>query len=143
MKTVKLGLLALAATLMIGASCKKYEEGPSFSLRTKKARLVNTWTADKEVSADGDEYNYTQEEKDNNTLEINKDGSVKVTTDDGNGNAISFEGTWEFGDKKETVKFTYDFGGVSTTDEVTIIKLKNKEWASEDEDGDKTYYVAK
>lgn len=142
MKTLKLGLLAVAATLMIGTSCKKYEEGPSFSLRTKKARIVNTWTVEKTV-VDGTEYTTTEQERSNSTLEIKKDGTFTSTSSDGNGGSTSISGTWEFGDKKESIKTTFTFGGVSTTNESTIILLKNKEWATEDSDGDKTYYIAK
>jgi len=36
-------LLVLACGLMILQSCKKYEDGPAFSLRSKAARLEGKW----------------------------------------------------------------------------------------------------
>ena len=40
-------LVYLAFVLMIGAititSCRKYEEGPNISLRSKEARIANNW----------------------------------------------------------------------------------------------------
>ncbi|HNF72960.1 MAG TPA: hypothetical protein PLP34_11115, partial [Chitinophagaceae bacterium] len=37
-------LLVLALLMMSGmTACRKYEEGPNISLRTKKARITNNW----------------------------------------------------------------------------------------------------
>ena len=34
-------------TIFVLTSCKKYEEGPSFTLLSKKSRLANTWRIDR------------------------------------------------------------------------------------------------
>ncbi|MDR2010116.1 MAG: hypothetical protein LBQ22_06505 [Bacteroidales bacterium] len=43
MKKLSIILSAIAVIAMLFSSCGKYEEGPSFSLATKKARLKGTW----------------------------------------------------------------------------------------------------
>ena len=42
--TIYLGLL-----LIIASACKKYEEGPAISLRTKEKRLCQTWNLEEET----------------------------------------------------------------------------------------------
>jgi hypothetical protein len=43
MKRFAIILTVVAATAMLFSSCGKYEEGPSFSLLTKKARIAGEW----------------------------------------------------------------------------------------------------
>ena len=38
--------LFLILICFVTFSCKKYEDGPTVSLRTKKARVVNKWKVD-------------------------------------------------------------------------------------------------
>lgn len=143
-KTLKLTVALLGFAMIFGStSCGKYEEGPSLSLRSKKARLANTWTISKTVTNDGDETIWTSEEKENYTMEIKKDGTYSFEakyTFGGTTTTFTDNGTWEFIDGKEKIKTTDSDGNTS---EATIILLKNKEWASKDEDGDKAYYEAK
>ena len=42
-KNSTLLLAAAAITVLNFQSCSKYEDGPAFSLRTKKSRLVGDW----------------------------------------------------------------------------------------------------
>ena len=55
MRTLKLTTLLLALTLVFGSTSCKYEDGPSLSLRTKKARLAGEWIIEKTVNKDGKE----------------------------------------------------------------------------------------
>lgn len=120
-----LSLAALAVTFVLG-SCSKYEEGPALSLRTKKARVANTWKAEKYVSEDGTE----TQANDESTTEYTKDGNVTVTS-----GSFSFSGTWEFNSDKTGIKTTFEQGGVSTTSTSIIIKLKNDEmWLADEDD---------
>lgn len=136
MKTIKiLSLVLLAMTFVLG-SCSKYEEGPAFSLRTKKARLAGEWKADKYIDSNGNEENAN----DDGTIEFTKDNTFIVKS----GN-FSTTGTWEFTKDKEYLEteFTYTSGGVTVTEtnESKILRLKNDELWLEDEDGDQTHYV--
>lgn len=52
MRKIAIILSIIAVTAMLFSSCGKYEEGPAFSLATKKARLTGDWTL-KETSYNG------------------------------------------------------------------------------------------
>lgn len=136
MKTIKILSLALLAMTFVLGSCSKYEEGPAFSLRTKKARLAGEWKADKYIDSNGNEENAN----DDGTIEFTKDNTFIVKS----GN-FSTTGTWEFTKDKEYVEteFTYTSGGVTVTEtnESKILRLKNDELWMEDEDGNQTHYV--
>jgi hypothetical protein len=126
-KTFKLTTLLLGFALIFGTSCGKYEEGPGISFRSKKARVANTWAVEKYI-IDGNEQDLTNFT--DVTFEFTKDGKYTFTY----GTNGSEKGTWEFGDKKETIKTKED--GKTDVDESTIIKLKNKEfWTKEVENG--------
>ncbi len=120
--------VALVATLFITA-CGKYEEGPKLSLRSKKARVANTWKiAGGTVSITDSTGNTTSsdvEPDEDYSITIEKDGTWKDSDDD--------SGTWEFSDDKEKLKMTYEEDGVSTTFESEILKLKNDEMWLKDE----------
>lgn len=147
MKTIVYSLSMLLAFSLIFSSCKKYEEGPTFSLLTKKARLVNTWKIDK-VLINGVEQ-AKESSWDNTSYEITKDGKYKITTETVLGTATT-EGEWEFDDSKEHIITTFSTtaGSITISDKDTtkIVRLKNKELWTEDEDGGivtRTQYVPK
>ncbi|MEX1193140.1 MAG: hypothetical protein WEA99_14315 [Brumimicrobium sp.] len=133
MKTIKLMSIAVLATVfLLGSSCSKYEEGPAFSLRTKKARLAGEWEADKYVSPDGDESNAD----DDGTMEFDKDGTVTLSYD-----GFSLNGEWEFTKSKEYLEIELEFFGQTDTEEMKILRLKNDELWLESEDGSQMHYV--
>ena len=111
-----------ACMLILGASligCKKYEEGPALSFRSKTARVSNTWKVMSYTinSADNTPFltsiNYTET--------YDKDGnySYNSTLDAG-------AGKWEFQADKEQIKRS----GVSgqPTETLYILRLKEKEF---------------
>lgn len=111
-----------AIILIIGASltsCKKYEEGPAFSLRSKTARVANTWKVES-YTINGTDYTSTLTNI-NYTETYDKDGnySYSSTTDAGSGK-------WEFQSDKEQIKRS----GVSgqSTETLFILRLKEKEF---------------
>ena len=122
-------VLALAFVMPGMQSCKKYEEGPAFSLRTKKARLVNKWKVTAFTVNDNNALDlvkdYTYEFKDDNTV---------VITDGSN----TTEGTWEFSDDKSNL--IVNTGG--SADSWTIMRLKNDELIVEYTDENNNQYRA-
>lgn len=122
-KTLKLSAFLLGFALVFGASCKKYEEGPSLSFASKKGRVANTWVIEKMI-VDGDEID--KDFYEGIEIEYTKDGKYTSKLD---GDVFS-EGTWEFGDKKETL-ITKD-NDDDEKEEVTITKLKSKEFWTKD-----------
>jgi hypothetical protein len=106
----KILLLAAAAiTVLNFQSCSKYEDGPAFSLRTKKGRLVGTWEV---VKVNGQNissysgYNVDME------WEFESDGDFKVKqtisySNGGYGNnsySYSSSGEWEWENNKEEIE---------------------------------------
>jgi hypothetical protein len=113
----KLFAILLILSALVG--CKKYNEGPSISLRTKKARVANTWTVES-YTMNGTDYTsalqgiqYTQ------TFE--KDGNYSFISTSGSG-----EAQWEFQNDKDELKLFTDSAQSTTT--LIILRLKEKEF---------------
>ncbi|MBU3660524.1 MAG: hypothetical protein FGM14_11665 [Flavobacteriales bacterium] len=122
MKLYKLAFIALIITLL--SSCNKYEEGPNFSLSSKKSRLVGEWKLVKQTE-NGSEIDL---QNINATAVIAENGtySIKFTlyilgipiTDDS-------DGKWKFNANKTQVIFTET--GATSSSFRTIIKLAENE----------------
>jgi hypothetical protein len=138
MKTT-LKVFALLAVLggLVLAACKKYEEGPALSLRTKKSRLAGDWTLDK-VFYNGQDV--TSQYTSGGTtwkLTIDKGGSWTETVTSSVGTSTD-KGSWEFVEKKEQLKMVTDGSTDTDGDTSTIVKLKNKELWLESKSGSNT-----
>ncbi|MAW21693.1 MAG: hypothetical protein CMD16_04800 [Flavobacteriales bacterium] len=127
-------LLAGGLATAIGISgCKKYEDGPMFSLLTKKQRLTGEWEA-KKVIVDG--VNQINQNNMELELEFDSDGDFKLkstydytytnyygqTTTYTYNNQVT--GDWEFSNDKEEIELEYDEGG---REDWEITRLTNKE----------------
>ena len=135
MKKLKnLTYVTLAGATAVGVtSCGKYEDGPNFSLRSKKARVVGDWNV-KSIGSQvlgvqdigGVQYGYTI------NMEFDKNGSVIQTYNYTYGSysaSYSYAGDWDFSSNKEYLILTMD--GYSDT--LEIKRLTNKEmWLDDD-----------
>jgi hypothetical protein len=114
-KFLVLTILALAVV-----SCGKYDEGPGFSLISKKNRITNTWTLNARTS-NGQSIsltNYTAQ------IIINEDEKYN-TTASYLGLQFNENGTWKFSsDKSELLTMQTGF---SNTDSWEIIRLTKDE----------------
>ncbi len=122
--------------LITFAGCKKYEDGPTISLASKKARLVNVWKLDK-AFVNGTELTLTTDDKDDYT-EFKKDGVYSETTVVNNVSNTT-TGTWDFDDSKDNVIISYTYGSITVTSTSKILRLKSKELWMEHVDGNTTY----
>ncbi|MBN2777647.1 MAG: hypothetical protein JXR36_08385 [Bacteroidales bacterium] len=131
MKKLAIILTIVAATAMIFSSCGKYDEGPAFSLLTKKARITGTWTLSEMTANDsvqditGVTMKYTLEKDGTGSGEFGW-GGLTFTSDI----------EWEFDDTKENlrVKSKDPITGEWDTEwaESKIIRLTNSEcWMEE------------
>jgi|SaaInlStandDraft_1057018.scaffolds.fasta_scaffold182443_1 hypothetical protein len=127
----------LATTIAL-TGCGKYEDGPNFSLLTKKQRLTGDWEMEKWIP-------YGQSNLINNGLnidiEFDKDGDfdMKVistyTNYDYYGNPSTYtdvynhKGDWEFSSDKEEIELDFD-GNIPDWD-IEITRLTNKEFEGE------------
>ncbi len=133
-----IGFILAAVTVLSVASCGKYEEGPGFSLRTKKARLTGEWDAKEYVQSNGT----VTADTDPATMELTKEGTAIINSNDPNGN-FALTGTWDFASDKEQLELTFTFFGSTDVERSTIVRLTNSEMWLKDTDGDMTKYEKK
>ena len=120
-KTVGL-FLAMAA---INSGCKKYEDGPLISIIPKNERVANTWVIDRAMADNQDvtaDYNQYQ-------LYLTRDGDAELTASYkvfGVTYTTDTDGTWEFTNNKDNIKFDYEDDGQDK--EYQILKLTEKEF---------------
>jgi hypothetical protein len=125
----------LLAGVAVFPSCRKYEDGPAISFRTKKARLVNAWKAE-QVLASGTDITGQYNEL---TFTFNRDGSYSQTVHVVSQNPVTTNGSWEFKSSKEEIFLSYNQGG---SNYITILKLKHKEFWFRD-GGNEYHFVPK
>jgi hypothetical protein len=136
MKTIvniKRSIFFLALIILLISSCKKYEDGPSISLRSKKDRVANTWRFEKKYKNGVEESLSSSDQQSRWTF--NKDGGLTYIYTSG---SISYTalGNWDFVEDKNSIQTTLNYNyGFATSTEVTtysILKLKEKElWLKE------------
>ena len=123
----KNGTLLLAATMITVLnfhSCKKYDDGPSFTLRSKKGRLTGEWEL---VKLDGQSITGYDIE-----WEFEKDGDFSQSYSYSS-SSYSYSGEWEFSSDKEEIEI--QMNGSSSSTDFEIKRLTNKELTVE-YDGD-------
>jgi hypothetical protein len=137
-------LLPILALLFLVASCGKYEEGPSFSLRTKKARVTGTWNIEK-IIVNGEEQPTTFNEGgfqfslDDIDIELNKDNSATITIPVPFIGSVTDDGEWDFSNNKENIKISGFTQMEAINGEGKILRLTNSElWVLTEDDDDVT-----
>jgi hypothetical protein len=106
-------------SITFSLSCKKYEDGPAFSLRTKQARLINKWKLTDtqkyiEKSQPVDNPDTTYPSISANYIEFEKHNVYSTPKD---------TGQWKFYDDKTKIIITLN----QNNDTFKILKLRNKE----------------
>lgn len=126
-------IVSIIAFSFLIASCGKYEEGPSLSLRSKKARIAGEWKIES-VYQDGTDITteYNALVGSDATFHIEKSGTYHIHYTGGED-----EGTWAFKDGKDEVTFTSGETG-SEPEDYHILKLKNTEMWLQHHHGDET-----
>jgi hypothetical protein len=144
MKKLAIILLVVTATTMIFTACGKYEEGPAFSLLTKKARIVGSWTLT-EVTNNGAIQDISQYSM---SPTFEKDGTGKYTVSFlllGTNYSYTGDLEWEFNDTKESLRsrMKNEDGVFESWNEATILKLTNSEcWLSSVDTTDGVVYTS-
>ncbi|MDP1803114.1 MAG: DUF5004 domain-containing protein [Bacteroidota bacterium] len=146
MKRISTYFFILALVLSV-TFCKKYPEGPSFSLRSKSERLSNLWKIQQLIYNGADSTAFAKKYLFNNyRLDINKNGNYNIDYNLVIGSVLipfSESGNWVFSSDKKAVIFTKESGnttaamGSNATWE--ILRLKEKEfWAKYTQNDDVT-----
>jgi len=92
---------------VLATACKKYEDGPTLSLRSKKERIANSWRIS-EATRDGDDVTngYDQYEL---TLTKDGDATLVVRYDFGDFEfSAETDGTWTFSDNKQELRLDFE-----------------------------------
>lgn len=123
MKFIKILGIGVITTIAL-SSCNKYEDGPIVSLKSKKARVENTWVV-AEATNEGNDVTSTYDRFElylsidgDATLEAEYQlGDIQVTT--------STDGTWSFNNNKEDLILDYE--NDDADEEYQILKLSSDE----------------
>lgn len=115
------------------SSCNKYEEGPKFSLRTKKARLVGEWILDKALLNGEDK---TDNFSTDFSFTFNDDETYEHVS-----SGITETGEWYFNDDKTA--FFVKPTNSTVPEKYYILRLTDVEIIIEKEVGDDvtTFYM--
>jgi hypothetical protein len=132
----------LGVTLLFGFSaCRKYEEGPNISFRTKKARVTNNWRYESaqvngvEVSLDP----YYAKQK----HYFYRDGKyIQTIIDPVTLEARNLQGTWTMydNDRKISVTTKNFSGNIDSTNNYSILKLYEKQMWLRSTDNSREYH---
>ena len=126
-------LLFASFALLFFISCGKYEDGPSFSILSKKSRVVGEWYYEG-IYVDGQEMT-TPDDLVGFSSTFEKNGDYLDMAVDA-GNPFVTVGTWEFANDKEELAITTQYVDwnntlVYNTINYKILRLTNKElWYS-------------
>lgn len=123
-------LFAICIALMTVA-CKKYDDGPRLSLRTKKARLANEWTFDYVRAPNGDDLTAQNA---GIILEFTKDGDFARVQ-----GSFAETGTWRFAHDDENVIVT--IGTSSSLLHITRLKEREFWFTIAESNGTYTYHM--
>jgi hypothetical protein len=126
-KVIVLGFLAMTVTF---SGCKKYPEGPGFSLSSAMKRFAQHWALNN-VTANGVDVTLLFTGV---SWDIEDDGDYTQITPLGN-----ILGTWQFNDDKTQAYF--DQTATSQKDTVTILRLKKDECKLQQVDAGVTYVM--
>ena len=125
--------------LLCTVSCKKYEEGPIISFRSKKSRIANKWKVSAVFKNGMDSTSYYAAA--GSWVDMDKNGNADVMVIQSNGtisDTTNSEGRWEL-HEKNTV-FALILTDLLTNDVDTsswlITRLKEKEFWLEEKDKD-------
>ena len=109
---------------LILSSCKKYEEGPALSFRSRYNRVVNDWDV-KYTFQDRDDYTYFYQDW---NVSFTEDGRFVITDLDDRDSTVTQEGFWSLEDDDDNLQLVFTDPPVNP-DRVKyeILKLKEDE----------------
>ncbi len=133
-------VLSLLALIVLGSSCRKYDEGPGVSFIPKKNRVSNEWAFASAIESDID----VTADYDGAVLDLGKTGSVDfdyIIIENGTKTSVQELGEWEFDKDKthlvlllESSTGTYRMG-------FRILELKNNSMHLISEEEDKDWHL--
>lgn len=120
--------IALSAAVLLAASlgsCKKYEEGPALSFRSKADRVINVWDV-KYALEDGKDKTFLYKDL---TLDFMEDGRFVLSNLDEMDSVYTNKGFWDLVNDKEDIRLLFNDPPIPN-DRITydILRLKEDEF---------------
>ncbi len=127
LKSTYLLLLLLILVIGTGVGCKKYPDGPEFSLMPKKWRLDGDWKLNQALENGTDVTAATLVNTIEYSRKIELNGNFSFNWATNNGTSLSYDGTWTWSDDKTVIYFSYALGAGIQVDTYLILKLERHE----------------
>lgn len=125
--------VALTVISALGTGCKKYDDGPFFSLRSREERIANTWRVESAMNGGND----VTSSFDQYELQMLRDKSATLAALYQIGD-LSFEfqtnGTWDLINDDECIQLDLENDAADETWD--ILRLKEKELWLREKGGD-------
>lgn len=125
--------ILLSVLTFVAPGCKKYDDGPVLSVRSKEERIANTWVIEKaydngnDITSDYDQYDLFMNKESKATLTSNyKSGGVKFS--------VTTEGVWRFENSKNDLRLDFENDDADRVYE--ILRLKEEELWLKEKGGD-------
>jgi hypothetical protein len=117
-------MMLLAIPLLILGGCGKYEDGPAISLRSKEARICNTWQVSSAMQNGVDKTSDFNAAFAGYLLDIRKDETYTLSYSPFSLGEVNDQGRWEFTSDKMEIRF---INSDNETSQYHILRLKEKE----------------
>ncbi len=131
-KSSKINIIFIAFLFLATAlSCTKYEEGPGFSLNTKKTRVSNKWAYQSVRYLETDVVKYSEFDKWYDFYDKENDFTRTIIYLN---ETTTYQGKWAFTKWKKGIELTYSRDGLTVTETYDIIRLtKDEFWIRDSE----------
>lgn len=116
-------IIVMTSMSVIFSSCKKFDEGKNFSLKSEENRLTNTWSYQSVLNI---KTNQMQTSGFNGWSETFKKDKSYIKVINYIGTESQFSGTWDY-DGEKTLIINYIIRDADITETYEIIRLSNKE----------------
>lgn len=124
MRTVVLYIvMCMISTSVIFVSCKKFDEGKNFSLKSEENRLTNTWYYQSVLNI---KTNQIQTSGFNGWSETFKKDKTYIKVINYIGTESQFNGSWDY-DGEKTLIINYSMRDADITETYEIIRLSNND----------------
>jgi hypothetical protein len=114
-------------TLLAGSACKKYEDGPYLSFKSREERISNTWKVDKVLINDEEITSSTNLEFKNLKWTFSTNGNVTRSIDV-NGQPFTVTGQWALQSNDEEIRIVINSQLYSEDSVWVILKLMEDEF---------------
>jgi hypothetical protein len=119
--------LSLLCTLLAGSGCKKYEDGPYLSFKSREERISNTWKVGKVLKNEEEITPLVNTDLPNLKWTFSTNGEATRSVDV-NGTTVTVAGQWALQSDDEEIRIVIDSQLYSEDTVWVIIKLMEDEF---------------